>query len=1168
MADLLLKPPIPPRGQPMRWGQLYGSALAMACASAARAHSGPLVVVGESAREAARLHSEISAFAGAGLPVLAFPDWETLPFDVFSPHQDIVSARLETLASLGNFSHGVLVTAAESMMTRLPPVKYVSGGSLMLEVGQQLDRDALRVRLEAAGYTHVSQVLEHGDYATRGSLIDIFPMGSRVPYRIDLFDDEIDAIRDFDPDTQISDNRLSSIRVLPAREFPFDEAGISAFRQRYRRRFEGDPTRSQVYTDVSSGVSPGGIEYYLPLFFDTTASLFDYLPKSAAIVSTIDLADAARDAWTEISERYEQRRHDTTRPLLTVEELYLPPEDMETAWHRFHPVLAGSFKTGPQDDADSFDFETRAPVDLRLDPRAEQPASRLVEFAGSFDGRILFVAESAGHREQLLTLLRDNGLNVPVFDDWPAFHAASQRAGVIVAPLEQGLTLPSAGLAVVVEEQIFGPRARARRRRRQDRDPAQIIRDLTDLNPGAPVVHEEYGVGRYLGLNVLTVGDLTSEFVTLEYADGDKLYLPVNSLDRITRYTGSAPEHAPLHRLGTDQWAKARKRAAARIRDAAAELLDIYARRAARVGHSFAIDAAEYAAFRAEFPFDETEDQQAAIDNVVEDMRRGQPMDRVVCGDVGFGKTEVALRAAFVAAQGGKQVALLVPTTLLAQQHTQTFQDRFADWPVRVESLSRFRSTKETAAVIEGLANGTVDIVIGTHRLLQNKVKFKNLGLVIVDEEHRFGVRHKESLKNLRAEVDILTLTATPIPRTLNMAFGGLRDLSLITTPPSDRLAVKTFVTQWNDGMIREALQREIRRGGQVYFVHNSVQTIEKVREDIERLVPEATVQIGHGQMRERDLEQVMLDFYHRRFNVLLCTTIVESGIDVATANTIIINRADKFGLAQLHQLRGRVGRSHHRAYAYLLTPPPKAMTADAIKRLEAIESLEDLGAGFTLATHDLEIRGAGELLGDEQSGQIQEIGFTLYTELLQRAVAAMKDGRTPDLERPLDHGPQVNLHVPALLPDDYVPDVHMRLILYKRIASAENDEALRELQVELIDRFGLLPDATKWLFDVTALKITAAPLGIAKIDASAGGGRIEFTAQTTVDPMTVIGLVQADPERYSLDGPERLRFRGSFADPAKRLRAVQRLLGKLAAGAGTPTSPAGASRAGRGATR
>jgi len=1039
-----------------------------------------------------------------------------------------------------------LLVPVATLLQRLPPQDFIDQYSLVLDKGQQLDMDAMRVRLEKAGYHCVAQVMEHGEFAVRGSLLDLFPMGAPGPYRIDLFDNEIETIRTFDPDSQRSRQQVDSIRLLPAREFPVDAAAISRFRQAWRSDFEGDPQRALIYRDVSNGLLPNGIEYYLPLFLEQTASLFDYLPAGTCLVTSEDARAAIDGFRTALDERYEALRHDIERPILPPDRLYLSEtETREAVEHCAQLEVQRAEALDTQ--ADSVSFATRTLPTLRVQARAEHPAGALQDFLAEFHGRSLICAESAGRRETLLQQLREFDLRPKPLEDWGAFTEGGDPLAITVAPLEQGAWLAvDPPLVIISEAQLFGERALQQRRQRPRRDADVIVRNLTDLHVGAPVVHEDHGVGRYLGLQTLQVGGFETEFLTLEYAGSDKLYVPVASMHLISRYTGSSPETAPLHKLGSDHWQKARKKAAERVRDVAAELLDIYARRAARKGRAAQIDNEEYLAFASAFPFEETPDQAQAIEAVLDDMRSDRPMDRVVCGDVGFGKTEVAMRAAFIATQSGRQVTVLVPTTLLAQQHYQNFCDRFADWPVQIDVLSRFRSKKQQDTIVKAFRQGTLDILIGTHKILQGDIQPKNLGLVIIDEEHRFGVRQKEKLKSLRAEVDLLTLTATPIPRTLNMSLSGLRDLSIIATPPVQRLAIKTFITEWNKGTIREACLREIKRGGQVYFLHNEVETIDKVARELRELLPEAHIEIGHGQMRERDLEQVMLDFYHRRFNILLCTTIIESGIDVPTANTILINRADRLGLAQLHQLRGRVGRSHHRAYAYLMVPHRKAMSDDAIKRIEAIESLEDLGAGFTLATHDLEIRGAGELLGDEQSGQIQEIGFSLYTELLERAVDALKAGRQPELDRPLNHGPEVDLHLPALIPDDYLPDVHNRLILYKRIASAVDSDELRELQVEMIDRFGLLPEPVKHLFGVTEVKLKAVPLGIAKIDVGDHNGRLIFGSEPNVDPATIIQLIQAEAQHYSLDGSEKIRFQFDMSDNTERIARVADVLNRL----------------------
>ena len=1107
-----------------------------------------MLVLARDPRHADQLESEIRYFAGSDLPVVHFVEWETLPYDSFSPHQDIISRRLRVIATCPQMKNGIVIVSSPALLQRLPPVEYVGARTLILKTGQTLDRQDFIDELTAAAYLRIPQVEEHGEFAVRGSLIDVFPMGSEQPVRIDFFDDEIETLRYFDAETQLSGETADTIRILPAREIPLDQENIKRFRQRYRERFEGQPSRSRVYSDVSGGIAHGGIEYYLPLFFEETASFLDYLPANTVVFAPQDVSDILQQAWLEIGERYELCSLDPERPILEPQEVFLNPDDVLQ-----QITSAQCIHYSPQTLADSaanINLSTRIPPALRVEARYEDATASLMNFLGSFDGRILFTADSPGRRERVYDLLAGRGIDISRVDSWDAFLAGDIHASIAVAPIEDGVLLPESRVAIISEQQLFGERPQRReRRRRPERDPETIIRQLNDLQPGSPVVHAEYGVGRYHGLTTLVAGGSSGEFLHLEYAGGDKLYVPVHALDLISRFTGASPENAPLHRLGSDQWAKAKRRAIQRIRDVAAELLDVYARRAARPGHSFRWEETDYRAFENGFPFEATDDQDRTIDEVLEDLASDSPMDRVVCGDVGFGKTEVALRAAFAAVHGGKQVAILVPTTLLAQQHGQTFQDRFADWPVRIEVLSRFRSAKEAKDIVAGLRSGTVDIVIGTHRLLQHTRDIKDVGLVIVDEEHRFGVRHKEAIKTLRSNVDVLTLTATPIPRTLNMALGGLRDMSLIATPPAERLAVKTFVREWNDVVIREACLREVKRGGQVYFIHNRVESILEIEEKLTKLVPEATIRVGHGQMPERQLEQVMLDFYHRRFNVLLCTTIVESGLDVPTANTIIINRADSFGLAQLHQLRGRVGRSHHRAYAYLLAPPRPAMSADAIKRLEAIDSLDDLGSGFTLATHDLEIRGAGELLGDTQSGQIQEIGFSLYTDLLGRAVEALRDGREPDLEKPLNAGVDINLHVPSLLPEDFVPDVHLRLILYKRISGAASRDELREMQVELIDRFGLLPEAAKNLMRIAAIKRNAALLGIEKIDASDAGGYLDFGSQTSMDPVTLVQMVQNESQVYRLQGAHRLQFRMDLSDPEKRFALVEKLLDRLATG-------------------
>ncbi|WP_455204008.1 transcription-repair coupling factor [Kaarinaea lacus] len=1134
-------------GQWTRWGRLYGSSYGLALCNAARSSDRLLVIVTPDTPTATQLEYECR-FYGAGndeLPILVFPDWETLPYDAFSPHQDIISDRLATLYKLSKQTRGLLIVPVATLMHRLAPKTFLDANVFMLDVGETIDIEDTRQRLIQSGYRLVSQVMEHGEFAVRGSIIDLFPMGGNQPLRIDLFDNEIESIRSFDPENQRSIEKVENIRLLPAREFPFTDEAITQFRQNYRAAIEGDPSASSIYSDVSNGITPAGIEYFLTLFFQESATLFDYLP-SDSIVSTIDdVKNAAERFWEEVNNRYEQLRYNRERPLLSPEHVFLRTNELFQHFNALPQVNLQSFKL--EDKSGHHNFATAQPPQLTMDARAAKPAEKLLQFLDEFKGRVLFAAESTGRRETLLELLKGYDLSPVQVHDWQEFLGNDNRLCITVAPLQRGLMLEQPELAVVAESQLFGEQVlQQRRRRAKQRDPELVIRNLVELEEGAPVVHEDNGVGRYLGLQTINVGDLEQEFLTLEYAGGDKLYVPVSSLHLISRYTGASPEAAPLHKLGSNVWEKAKRKAREKARDVAAELLDIYAMREARKGYKYKVDSDAYHNFTAAFPFEETPDQEDAIAGVLKDMTSNKPMDRLVCGDVGFGKTEVAMRAAYIAIQDGKQVAMLVPTTLLAQQHFENFKDRFADWPVKVESLSRFRSKKEQDQVINGLQDGTIDIVIGTHKLIQDTIKFKRLGLVIIDEEHRFGVRQKERFKALRSEVDILTLTATPIPRTLNMSLSGLRDLSIIATPPARRMAVKTFVNQWNDQLIQEACLREIRRGGQVFFLHNEVETIEKMANDIAKLLPEAKIAIAHGQMRERELERVMADFYHQRFNVLVCTTIIETGIDVPNANTIIMNRADRFGLAQLYQLRGRVGRSHHQAYAYLITPSRKAMTPDAMKRLEAIESIEQLGAGFTLATHDLEIRGAGEFLGEEQSGQIQEIGFNMYMELLERAVNALKSGKQPELDQPLEHAAEVDLGISAIIPEDYLPDVHTRLIMYKRIANAANKEELRELQVEMIDRFGLLPDQTKNLFRATELKLKATPLGIKKIEFGRDSGRFIFNAEPNIDPMTVIRLIQTKPDVYKMDGQDKLRIIKSMPDADSRTKVIESCLDLL----------------------
>ncbi|MGH8580970.1 MAG: transcription-repair coupling factor [Gammaproteobacteria bacterium] len=1134
-------------GEQQSWAHLYGSAKALALGAAARCAARPVVIIAQDTLHANRLQEQLCFYyvGDEGLVVQGFPGWEVLPYDHFSPYHDIVSERLATLSVLPSLQRGVVVASVQTLMQRLAPPSYIRSNSLVLEAGQAIDRETFRKELESSGYRCVPEVAEHGDFAARGSLLDIFPVGGEVPYRIDLLDDEIDSIRAFDPETQRSQELVPRVRVLPAHEFPLTKEGIARFRSAWRVRFSGRPLDAPVYRDVSAALAPAGVESYLPLFFEQTATLFDYLSEDAVMVLDEGVEPAMERFWEEIQARYQSRCHDPERPLLEPHALFSCPDELLLRIAQ-HPVVRLS---GVQENSAQQVFSTRSPPQIPVDARAQDPLAVLKRFLDTYSGRVLLVAETKGRRETLLELLSRHGLRPQPVQAWHEFLNQDPRLCVTVMPLDEGALMEQPTLAVITEAQLFGDRAAQRRRRRRGREPEALLRDLTALHPGAPVVHEEHGVGRYGGLVSLETGGLLGEYLQLDYADGDKLYLPISSLHLLTRYSGVDPDHAPLHKLGSGQWQRAREKAAKRIRDVAAELLEIHSRRAARTGNSFFVEPDAYAGFVQGFPFEETPDQEAAIATVLQDMHAEAPMDRLVCGDAGFGKTEVALRAAFVAINNGQQVAVLVPTTLLAQQHFQTFKDRFSDWPVRVEQLSRFLNKSEQQPVIQGIREGTVDIVIGTHKLLQQDIGFKRLGLLIIDEEHRFGVRQKERLKALRAQVDILTLSATPIPRSLNMALSGVRELSLIATPPARRLAVKTFVREWNDNLLREALWREVSRGGQVYVLHNEVKSIERMAKKIASLVPEASVRIAHGQMAERDLERIMLDFYHGRFNVLVCTTIIESGIDVPSANTLIVNRADKFGLAQLYQLRGRVGRSHHRAYAYLIVPSIKGLAGDARRRLEAIESMEELGIGFTIAAHDLEIRGAGEILGEEQSGHIQAIGFALYTELLERAVCALRSGQLPDLERPADRNTEVDLRLPALLPEDYLPDAHMRLTFYKRIDSVKNPQDLADLKEEVIDRFGILPPFADNLFRITGLKLRAAWLGIRRIEFGAEGGRVKFADEPNIDPGTVIELVQTRPQEYRLEGGEKLRIVKAMPDGDARLRTLSDLLEIFEAG-------------------
>jgi transcription-repair coupling factor (superfamily II helicase) len=1174
-------PPLPKPGQQRTYWRAPASpsALAFHIGAAAAQHDGPLLVIARDNHAAQQLESDLRTLLTRKVhaspesttelhqpwpPIVHFPDWETLPYDRFSPHPDIVSQRLAALHRMPALKRGIVVVPVQTLLQRLAPLQHVTGGSFDLKLGDRLDFDEEKRRLEGAGYRNVPQVLDPGDFAVRGGLLDVFPMGAEHPFRIELLDAEIDTIRIFDPESQRSLEKIDAIHLLPGREVPLDDASIKRALDGLRDRFDIDTRRSTLYQDLKAGIAPAGIEYYLPLFFQKTSTLFDYLGGNTLPVLTEGALEAAAQFWLHTEERYQQRRHDVERPLLSPDALYLSPESLRERLNQVSRIEVCGDNHPQRERAQALGDQPVPPLPLAV--RDHAGAEALQSFLGSYPGRVLIAADSAGRREALIEILHAAGLQPQVVADFQSFagvgpHPSSgqllpqagegtelARFAIAVAPLDDGFALTLPALAVLTERQLFPERAsQPRRRKRAGREPEAIIRDLGELSEGAPIVHEDHGVGRYRGLVTLEAGGTAGEYVEIEYAKGDRLYVPVAQLHLINRYSGASAETAPLHSLGGEQWAKAKRKAAEKVRDVAAELLEIQAKRHARQGLAIDVDRSLYEPFAATFPFEETPDQLSAIEAVIADLASSRPMDRVVCGDVGFGKTEVAVRAAFVAAAAGKQVAVLVPTTLLAEQHYRNFRDRFADWPLRVEVLSRFKTSKEIKTEIEKIATGELDVIVGTHRLLQKDVRFKDLGLVIVDEEQRFGVRQKEALKALRANVHLLTLTATPIPRTLNMAMAGLRDLAIIATPPAHRLAVQTFVVPWDDAQLREAFQRELARGGQVYFLHNDVESIVRMQRELLDLVPDARIGIAHGQMPERELERVMLEFNKQRFNVLLCTTIIESGIDIPNANTIVINRADKFGLAQLHQLRGRVGRSHHRAYAYLVVPDQRTITSDARKRLDAIASMDELGAGFTLATHDLEIRGAGELLGEDQSGQMAEVGFTLYTELLERAVRSIRQGKLPDLDAQASRGADVELNVTSLIPDDYLPDVHTRLTFYKRISSAPDADALRELQVEMIDRFGLLPNAAKHLFAIAELKLQATRIGIRKLDLGPTSGRLQFENKPDVDPMTVIQLIQKQPKHYAMDGPNKLRIKLELPDANSRLQAARGLLASLA---------------------
>jgi transcription-repair coupling factor (superfamily II helicase) len=1124
-------------------------------------------IVTADANDAQRLLDELAFFAPE-LRTALFPDWETLPYDTFSPHQDLISERLATLWRILQREADVVLVPASTALYRLAPPAFLAGYTFHFRVQQKLDEARLKAQLTLAGYNHVTQVVSPGEYAVRGGLIDLFPMGSPVPYRVDLFDDEVDSIRTFDPDSQRSLYPVPEVRLLPGREFPMDDEARARFRSRWRELLEGDPTKSRIYKDMGNGVATAGIEYYLPLFFEQTASVFDYFGEQSTLVLHGDLEPAFQRFWQDTRDRYRLVQGDPERPVLPPDALFLDGEQFYTranAQPQLKLVIPGLTRDPPRTEADGLRVEPAmtktgeadrsyaefAPLpDIAAVRGAEDPLAKFKDHAQRSGHRMLVLAESAGRRESLLDFLRASQLALPAFDTLAEFQASEEKLGIATAALAAGFSWQEEGIDFVTETELFASAPTARRRRKQEQvsDVESLIKDLSELNVGDPVVHAQHGIGRYRGLISMDVGQGSTEFLHLEYADKATLYVPVSQLHQISRYTGVSADEAPLHKLGSGQWEKAKKRAAEQVRDTAAELLNLYARRAARQGHAFRFSAQDYEQFATDFGFEETPDQNAAIHAVIQDMVSPQPMDRLVCGDVGFGKTEVALRAAFIAVTGGKQVAFLAPTTLLAEQHYQTLVDRFSKWPVKVAEMSRFRSTKEINTALKGLEDGSIDIVVGTHKLLAQSTKFKNLGLLIIDEEHRFGVRHKEAVKAMRAEVDVLTLTATPIPRTLGMALEGLRDLSVIATAPQRRLAIKTFVRNEGSGVIREAVLRELKRGGQVYFLHNEVETIQNRREALERLLPEARIAVAHGQMPERELERVMREFISQKHNLLLCSTIIETGIDVPTANTIVIARADKFGLAQLHQLRGRVGRSHHQAYAYLMVPDIESLTKQAAQRLDAIQQMEELGSGFYLAMHDLEIRGAGEVLGENQSGNMLEVGFQLYNEMLSEAVRSLKAGKEPDLLAPLSVTTEINLHAPALLPNDYCGDVHLRLSFYKKLATARNVDQIDRLLEEIVDRFGKLPPQAQSLIDVHRLRVLARPYGVVKVDAAPTVIHITFKPNPPVEPLAIIQLVQKN-KHIKLAGNDKLRIEKALVDAKDRAQMVRDVLRAL----GTP---------------
>ncbi len=1122
-----LSPKLPGKaGASVRWGNLFEEPLALCLVNATQQAENPLVFIGKDILQTQKIY-DICRFLNKDkqLDLIYFPDRETLPYDSFSPHQDLVSSRLKALVKIPFAQKAIIFIAATTAAHYLCPKAYLETNAFALKTSEKINLSQFKVNMENRGYVHVSQVMAHGEYAVRGSIIDIYPMGLKNPVRVDLFDDEIDSIRYFNVDDQLSTHKVDAIELLPAHEFPLDENGISLFRKNWREKFTGNPSQSPVYQNITSGLAIAGCEYYLPLFFNKCVSFFDYLPATTLIVRMKTIEDSLERFLENVQYRFEQYGYDISRPLLKPQELFLAENELLHLVNGFQNVIVEEHQL--MDKTGYYNFNIEKSPELFINRKLKSPLEKLTEHLKNQSTPIIFSVESKGRREALLELLQSHGIKPISLDSWQQFLLEKPLLSILVTPFETGFIIPNT-VEFITEAQLSGEKIQQKSRQKPSKYQHQLnnaVRNLLELNVGDAIVHIEHGIGRYQGLQTLKVTEKDQEFLVITYADKAKLYVPVTSLHLISRYGGAEnSKHIPISRLGTEQWSKAKQKAAEKIRDVAAELLEIYAKREAKQGNIYHIKD-NYKKFAEEFPFEETPDQARAIEDILKDMNSPKTMDRLVCGDVGFGKTEVAMRAAFMMVENQKQVVVLAPTTLLAQQHFQTFLDRFAQWPIRIEVLSRFKSKKETEEILAQLKKGAIDIIIGTHKLIQKNVVFKTLGLLIIDEEHRFGVQQKEQLKKYRSEVDILTLTATPIPRTLNMSLSGIRDLSLITTPPLQRLSIKTFVYERQKSIIKEAILRELQRGGQIYFLHNNVETIEKTAFELNELIPDLKIAVAHGQMREKQLEQVMSDFYHHRINILVCTTIIESGIDVPTANTIIMDRADRLGLAQLHQLRGRVGRSHHQAYAYLLTPNPKAMTKDAAKRLEAIASHEDLGSGFMLANQDLEIRGAGEFLGEEQSGQMQAVGFSLYMELLQRAVNSLKAGHVPDISDVFTQNTEIEISLPTLIPEDYVPDIHTRLILYKRISNCKTTAQLDELKIEFIDRFGLMPDALKNLFAATQIKLICEKMGIKKLEANLKQGKIHFSSSPDIDSAKLIKLIQIKPRQFKLAGQDKLNF-------------------------------------------